>query len=279
MVRTLRIEYAGAIYHVIQRGNNREYVFEEDMEKAFLLKQLKDFKEPFGFKLLGYVIMDNHYHLILKTDGEPLRKIMHRLNSNYGKFYNSRHERVGHVFQGPYKASIVKDERYLLALLGYIHGNPVRAQICDHPKNYKWSSDKFYRQNSAGFVDIDFALDVLSENRCTAINEYIALIDQAQDGLERTEEFVLSPHQTQDTVPATKKSLEEIFQAAVTDPRDRQLIMESSRKRHLTALKLEYIRLCLTAGYSLKEAGGHIGLTEPAVSLLLQRKMNQVDNK
>jgi len=103
MGRRLRVEFKGAAFHVIQRGNNREPIFEEIADKEFLIKDIYGRKISQGFKLLGFAIMNNHFHLIVLTLDANLHKIMHGINNRYSKYYNHRHERTGHlgfVFKG-----------------------------------------------------------------------------------------------------------------------------------------------------------------------------------
>ena len=115
MGRRPREEEEGGIYHVIQRGNNREFVFEDDADKEYLIDQFM-FLSGSSCTIYGFVIMGNHYHLVLRTAGETLQAIMHRLNLKYSKYYNRKYTRSGHVFQGRYKAIPVRDEKYILGL-------------------------------------------------------------------------------------------------------------------------------------------------------------------
>ena len=97
MGRKPRVEFKGAIYHVIKRGNNRDYIFQGREDKESLLRYIAYAKEDGGFNLMGYVIMDNHYHLIIQTEDKPLSKIMQTVNNRYSKDYNKRHSRSDHV--------------------------------------------------------------------------------------------------------------------------------------------------------------------------------------
>jgi len=180
MGRRLRVEFKGAIFHVIKRGNNREYIFKADSDKEFFLTYLDHANEDGVFNLFGYVIMDNHYHLIIGTKEKFLHKIMQQANNAYSKNYNKRYKRTDHVFGGRYKAILVKDDAYLLSLLRYVHQNPVRAKMCKQVKDYRWSSDKYYRNNIKKQVDIDKILNMFSENRKTALEEYERFMDQAE---------------------------------------------------------------------------------------------------
>ncbi|MDY6827304.1 MAG: transposase [Bacillota bacterium] len=149
-----RIEYSGAIYHVTQRGNNHESIFKDVIDKNYYLKLLRLYKEKCDFKLLGYSIMDNHYHLLLKTEATPLNKIMHRIGTKYSRYYNMKNERTGHVFSDRYTAGLIQDEKYLFSALRYIHWNAVRAGICATVSEYPWSSDHAYRSNDRKMVSI-----------------------------------------------------------------------------------------------------------------------------
>lgn len=232
MGRKPRVEYAGAIYHVIQRGNNREYIFERDSDKHFLLREIENRKVGTGFLLYGYVIMGNHYHLVLQSGEQPLSKVMHFINGSFGRYYISNCGRTGHVFEGRYKAIPVQNERYLLAVLRYVHRNPVRAGICRRAPNYLWSSDKFYRSNQKGFVDIDLLLDMLSTNRERAINQYIAFMEQEDkvdyEQLEALgdETFALKLQPPKEE-PA-RKNLDQILKDTGISPADYELVKKKA---------------------------------------------------
>lgn len=270
--RKPRVEYSGGIYHVIQRGNNREYIFEEESEKEFWLDQIRKMKTGMEYKVYGYVIMNNHYHLLLQTLGESLQKIMHRLNTRYSKYYNYRRDRTGHVFQGRYKAYLIEDERYFLSLLKYVHNNPVRAKLCKTAADYKWSSDRYYRNNIKGLVDIDFALDALSPNRKEAVEIYCDLIDKTDDKSENT--FVTnkrSQKKRNSEEKVHKPTLDEILKETGLDNEEFHLIKMGSRRRILTKYKLCYIQEAIKMQYTLKEIGENINISEAAVADILKR--------
>ena len=163
MGRPWREEYKGGIYHVIARGNNKEYIFKESIDKGYFIKQLKECSIAMGYRVYGYVLMDNHYHIIIQTLDKKLQEIMHQINNKYSKYFNGKYKRVGHVFQGRYKAVLVQDERYMLKLLRYVHQNPVRAGICKLVGDYKWSSDIYYRKNINSFVSTRVIFEMLDK--------------------------------------------------------------------------------------------------------------------
>ncbi len=140
MGRPLRIEYPGALYHVTSRGNEKKEIFFEDSDREIFLSFLEEYHHRYGILIHSYVLMSNHYHLILETPQGNLLKVMHGLNSRYTGYINRKYHRSGHLFQGRYKAILVEKETYLLTLSRYVHLNPVRAGIVKEVSEYPWSS-------------------------------------------------------------------------------------------------------------------------------------------
>jgi len=140
MSRPLRVEYAGALYHVTSRGDRREDIYEGDEDRRIFLALLGDVCERYNWVSHGYCLMSNHYHLIIETPDGNLSKGMRQLNGVYTKQFNSEHDRVGHVFQGRYTAIHVDKESYLLELSRYVVLNPVRARMVDQAGDWPWSS-------------------------------------------------------------------------------------------------------------------------------------------
>lgn len=171
MPRTPRIEYPGAFYHVMCRGNNGEYVLTEE-EKPEYARLMEKYKERYRFKIYAYCIMDNHIHLLLETGDVPLSKIMQGIQQSFTQYYNKKYNRTGHVFQQRYKAELCDKERYLWQLIKYIHYNPVKAGI-QQGLDYKWSSHKNYITGiNDSLVEVSFILNMLSENPSSAQKQY-----------------------------------------------------------------------------------------------------------
>ena len=177
MSRAPRPQYEGAIYHVCQRGNNKDYIFEDSKSKVFLLKEIISYNKVFDFQLLAFVIMDNHYHLLIRTYKTPISTIMFNLDNVLSKFLNRVLNRTGHVFQGRYRSELVENDVYLIWLLRYIHRNPVRAKICENVEQYRWSSHCFYKYGINGAVYTDFVLNTISSNKSSAIKQYMELVN------------------------------------------------------------------------------------------------------
>lgn len=140
MARPLRIEYQGAVYHITSRGNARNKIFEDDKDRETFLGVLGSVVKRFNWLCHAYCLMDNHYHLLMETPEGNISKGMRQLNGVYTQAYNRRHEKVGHIFQGRYKAILVEKESHLLELCRYVVLNPVRAKIAKRPEDWKWSS-------------------------------------------------------------------------------------------------------------------------------------------
>ena len=178
MGRRPRLEVPGGLYHVTARGNERRALFRGDVDRREYLELLARCREKFRFQLLAYCLMTNHVHLAIRTNTEPLSRIMARLHSIYAERFNRRHDRVGHLFQGRYKASLVRDDRYLFALLRYVHRNPVTARIVSRAADYRWSSDRFLRRGRGpAWLDVEPLLALLDGSPRAAMRRYAALVD------------------------------------------------------------------------------------------------------
>jgi len=144
MARKPRVEFAGAFYHAIVRGNQRQDIFRDDKDRTTYLERVEHYRKRCDFKLYAYVLMSNHVRLLLETRQIPLSKIMQGIQFTYTQYYNRRHGSVGHLFQGRYKAILCDREAYLLELVRYIHLNPARLRRPKDPWKYQWSSQRAY---------------------------------------------------------------------------------------------------------------------------------------
>lgn len=182
VARPLRLQAPGALHHVVARGNEQRAVFLGSRDWEDYLERLVRCRDRFGFSLYAYCLMTNHVHLAIEEGELGLSKIMHVLHSTYAQAFNRRHGRVGHLFQGRFKSYLVDRERYLLALLRYIHLNPVRAGIVTRPEAYRWSSARFFRGGrQPQWLDVDRVFAILGPNRCLATAGYRALIGEDPD--------------------------------------------------------------------------------------------------
>jgi putative transposase len=186
MARPLRIEYEGAFYHVTSRGNERKRIFSAKSDYSKFKEYLGGAQEKYGCVFHGYVLMTNHYHVVLETPEGNLSKVMHYINGSYTNYFNRRMNRSGHLFQGRYKAILVDVDSYLLELSRYIHLNPVRAGIVEKPESYPYSSYKsFISKSGEGIVERDLIWGMISKNERYAASDYRAFVERGlNDGVE-----------------------------------------------------------------------------------------------
>jgi REP element-mobilizing transposase RayT len=178
MARPLRIEYAGALYHVTSRGDGREAIYLEDNDRELFLGVLGEVCEQFNWAIHAWCEMTNHYHLLVETPDGNLSKGMRHLNGVYTQRFNRKHQRVGHVFQGRFKAILVDKESYLLELARYIVLNPVRAGMVESAEHWRWSSYRLTAGLDAvpAWFDSDWLLGAFSPKRSTAIRKYMEFV-------------------------------------------------------------------------------------------------------
>ncbi|MBW1802015.1 MAG: transposase [Deltaproteobacteria bacterium] len=155
MARKPRIQYPGAFYHVIARGNGEQKIFRDSQDYERYLNFLMEYKVRFGFLLYAYALMPTHIHLLLEMNKTPLSKLMQVLQFRYTRNFNIKYKKWGHLFQGRYKAILCDKDSYFLELSAYIHLNPVRGGLVKKPHQYPWSSYRFY-------VRIDSVSDALN---------------------------------------------------------------------------------------------------------------------
>lgn len=280
MGRAPRIEYEGAIYHVIQRGNNREYIFDEPRWKKHLLEKIIKSIEVDQMDLFAFVIMNNHYHLALRTNKQPLSKIMHRINGNFGRYYNRDRGRTGPVFESRYKAFPIENESYLLTTIRYIHRNPVRAKICSTVDGYTWSSDRAYRLLDYNFVCTDVLMSLLGTRPDQSILEYNHMMGIEDDFDESTVKYLGSDEfwfaKCPDDVNTFKEKIEKIdLETILTEsganPKQIQLIKAGCKNQDLMFYKRNFAQKAFASGYTMEEIGKHISISGVAVGKLLRK--------
>jgi putative transposase len=285
MARPLRLEFPGAIYHVTSRGNARAAVFVSDSDRRAFLATLAEVVERYGWLCHAYCLMGNHYHLLVETPDANLSRGMRQLNGLYTQRFNQRAGRVGHVFQGRFKAIVVGRESHLLELSRYVVLNPVRAKIAVRPEGYRWSS---YRataglESAPAWLTVGWLLAQFGARRGAARKRYREFV---REGLGRaspwnelrgqillgSDEFaeklrpLLEGKAAQAEVPqrqrlAHRPSLATLLPAAVRRDKGR-------RDRALR-------EACVEHGYTLAEVGRCCGLHYATISRIVRRAMYQ----
>jgi putative transposase len=153
MGRQPRIIIEGYYYHIIVRCNNKEFLFTTDENFAVFFDILKKYKERYLLKLYCYAIMANHFHLIVEpANPDSLSQSMREILTNYSKWYNKKNQRRGHIWESRYKACIIENDSYAFGCMRYIDLNPVRAGIVTDPKDYKWSTHRYYAYGESNIL-------------------------------------------------------------------------------------------------------------------------------
>lgn len=279
MSRPLRIEFSGALYHVTSRGDGQKNIYLNHQDRQDFMSIIGDVCGRFNWTVHAYCLMDNHYHLLIETPDGNLSHGMRQLNGVFTQRFNRNHTRVGHVFQGRYKAIIVQKDAYLLELSRYIVLNPVRARMVRAAKDWPWSS---YRSTCGviappGWLDTDWVLSAFAKQRKKAIERYREFVTQGKnqpspwESLSNQiflgdEQFVnnmqakLSLDQPLDDIPKAQKR-------KIPKPLD---YFSSTANDRNTSIIAAY----QSGGYSMKEVGEHFGLHYSSVSKIIKHANN-----
>lgn len=178
------------VYHVISRGNNRQQIFLDNRDYHRYLGLWRKHKAEMDLEIYAYVLMPNHVHWLIKTGFTPLSEIMHRMHSTYARWFNHRHERVGHLFQARYKSIVCAADSYLLVLARYIHLNPIRAGLADKLHHYPWSSFPGYSGHEDSLLNASFILSYYDGDAQKAKSK---LIDFTREGIDRPDQEMPLP--------------------------------------------------------------------------------------
>lgn len=281
MPRKPRIHYEGALYHVISRGNNKDYIFSKDEDKNIYLKTILRYKEKYDFKLYAYCIMDDHAHMLIEVNKVSLSKIMQCIQQVFTMKYNKKYNRTGHVFEQRYKAILCNKDEYLLNLVRYIHQNPVRSGIKEK-LNYAWSSHSIYiamKENK--LVDYKYILSILSKDKSKAIKEYAELMQEKID-LERIKDGELDKEIEQVKKHRQKKTKKfdhnyliqkvcEYYKVEVNE------LSKKTRKQKIVNARKAYILLSKKySNINNKDLAQELNLAEPTVSNILSGEKNKM---
>jgi REP element-mobilizing transposase RayT len=281
MARPLRIEFPGALYHVTSRGNARQAIFIDDEDRGGFLDVLSMVVERFNWLCHAYCLMENHYHLLIETPEGNLSIGMRELNGVYTQGFNQRYRRVGHLFQGRYKAILVEKEYHLLSLCRYVVLNPERAGLINRPEQWRWSS---YRATirlvkKPSFLTVDWVLSQFGGEKRAAIEKYKRFVmegvgkESPWEALRGqiflgTDQFINKLSELVDK----KESIKEVprVQRYVARPSLRELFRGDNEKERPTEDRTIYDAY-VRYGYTMKEIGDHLGFHYATVSRAIKR--------
>jgi len=185
MARPLRMDYPDAFYHVLSRGNEKRDIYFNQGDYLRFLDILEKTVERFNLEVHAYVLMKNHYHLLIRTKEANLSRAIQWLGVSYSVWFNRRHKRSGHLFQGRFKSFLIEDDRYFTAMCLYIHGNPFRAGLVSRLWDYRWSSYRAYvdRKYEVSWLTTGLVLGMYEGSQ----KEFL----RAQEGFLRGKENIL----------------------------------------------------------------------------------------
>ena len=179
MARPLRVEYPGAYYHVINRGNAGGNIFHTIRDREKFLEYIEKAAERFFVIIHTYCLMTNHYHLLIETTQPNLSLAMQWLNVSYAAYYNKKRRRSGHLFQGRFKSVLVEADEYLKPLSRYIHLNPVQAGMVNSPDEFPWSSYPAFigKIKPYDWLETGFLLAIFGKKKKEAVKNYRAYVE------------------------------------------------------------------------------------------------------
>jgi len=166
-------------YHIIIRGNNKQDIFFDEMDRKKFIEELEKTKEKYNYCLYAYVLMPNHVHLCIKDNKSAISKIMHSLLVRYVEYFNKKYERIGYLFQDRFKSVPIENYEYLKYVIRYIHLNPEKAGIIEH-RQYRWSSYSEYLLTKNILIDKEEILELFSNDLLIFQEFHIEKIDRAQ---------------------------------------------------------------------------------------------------
>lgn len=202
MGRPQRVLYAGAHYHVTTRGNRREVVFVDDADRRLFLALLAKTCVAHDWKCLGYCLMTNHYHLVIRTDRPTLSCGMHFLNGAYARAFNAIHQSTGHVFESRFFTKVIEHERYLTTVIRYVVANPIRAGLCSQTQDFAWSSHHAVigSRSHRRWFDRTTILALFGSDERAALERYIDFIAEAANPDSPWDTTSLTPRERVDAI-------------------------------------------------------------------------------
>ncbi len=277
MSRPLRMEFAGAFYHVTSRGDQRGSIFVSDHDRTEFLVTLARVVELYGWRIHAWCKMTNHYHLLVETPAPNLCRGMQQLNGQYSGQFNRANRRVGHVFQGRYKAIFIERESYLLEVARYVVLNPVRASMVRSAAEWPWSSyrDTADHREGSPWLTSEVILGQFATQRSTAVTAYRAFIAAGKDqpapwsalrneiylGSEQFVHGLLALVDEQVSVRDTPK----VQRRALSRPLDEYVEQYRERDDAITAA------YC-SGSYTLRQLEAHFGVHYSRVSRIIRAR-------
>lgn len=292
MPRPPRIHVAGALHHVIARGNDGQKTYLDEKDYQVFVNGLDELKKATPFSLYVYCLMPNHFHLLIETQRVPLSVIMQRLLTRYVRQFNFRHRRIGHLFQGRYKAILCQKDTCLLELLRYLHLNPVRAKLAKEASAWKWSGHGAYISRvKSNLIDKEFPLSLFHKEAAASRRLYEQFVC---DGLAtgHNQEFYPAPSTPclgeqsfiDDYRARVEKKISPQEETLESIPLDRlarglkadmelETLRSPTQLRKVTAVRREFVVKAIKVGHRPSTIAAFLRCTPSAISKIIARSL------
>ncbi len=269
MPRKNRAFQESGVYHIIQRGNNKAYVFNEHTDKSFFLELAEKIMESDTYYMLTYVLMDNHYHLLVEMKEAPVSKIMHKLNMGYSKYFNKKYGRTGTIFGERYKCIPVYTQAQFISTVEYILFNPVKAALVNDPSLYRWSSHFEMESTSSGVLSNERLFWRLSHSKKVAVRIYQEIL---QGRYNRAEERLNASKRLRKDY-----SIQFFFEHWSKNCSLRQQVSRKNRTKPVVEKRVEFVVTALDHGYDVDEIARFLNYSNRGINKILQKSQQAND--
>ncbi len=264
MGRKPRILNCGALYHIIQRGNNKNYIYEDILDKKMFFKLLIKAKDKFDFKVLYYVLMDNHYHMIVEAGETPISKAFQWFNMLYSKYYNKRYNRTGSIYGGRYNSTLISETRYYYQLIKYIAYNPVKAKIVNNACDYLWSAHISVLTGNKSVIDIDRMLSFFPGPKSKALNQYIELVEKE---IEIRSDFGFDTNKEDQKIV---NSLNYLLESLNYSDKVLKKIKLGDKSQNIKSERDEFIKVAYESGFTINEIARYTSFSYEGIRKILR---------
>lgn len=280
----MRIEFSGAVYHITARGNEKKSIFLDVHDREAFLKIIAQVKNRFHWLFHSYVLMGNHYHLLVETPEANLSRGMRQLNGVYTRAFNKRHGRIGHLFQGRFSSILIDKDDYLLEVSRYIALNPVRAGLAVEAEEWAWGSYRVLigMEKAPAWLETDWILGQFGSSRRVAISGLRHYVDKGIGGEYPTEELHGGWILGHDRFMARIQSLIQEKEQALEMPRKQRRVSHKGMDeiflrdaRRGVSRDESIYRSYVDHGYTMKEIADYLDMHYVSVS----RAIKSIENK
>jgi len=255
------------LYHILQRGHNKSFIFKDPLDKITFFEIIKTAQIQMPFNLIYYVIMDNHYHFLIEMLDHDISNIMHKINLNYSRYYNTKNGRLGTIYGGTYKAKEVTNTRYFTQLIGYFAHNPVRAEIVKTPSEYKWCAHYEIIQNKSGLAQIGRLFELIDGSQKRAREFYMEMI---KEGVNPENENKAADAFVNPTIIVRSETLEATLMRCLDGQENTyNQLFSKDRSLERSELRRKCARYASEAGFTSEEIASIYGTSSRAVRYLL----------